>query len=145
MEQMVGSTSTQRQQNEVGEKRETREGENLECKVEERRWWWKYPNKENEGDMGSENTPEALGGEIRWEDTTVDGITGAIGGGGSPGKAVVKSAEGRDVEKIRRDEKGEEALKKVVTSKFAIRKLLQAKMSSLLDDFDKLNMSEEEH
>ena len=58
---------------------------------------------------------------------------------------MVKSAEGRDVEKIRRDEKGEEALKKVITSKFAIRKLLQAKMSSLLDDFDKLNMSEEEH
>ena len=58
---------------------------------------------------------------------------------------MVKSAEGKDVEKIRRDEKGEEALKKVEKSRFAIRKLLQAKMSSLLDDFDKLNMSEEEH
>ena len=95
MEQMVGSTSTQRQQNEVGEKRETREGENLECKVEERGWWWKYPNKENEGDMGSENTPEALGGEIGWEDTTFDGITGAIGGRGKPGKGSGKECRGK--------------------------------------------------
>ena len=143
MEQMVGSTSTQRQQNEVGEKKEIREGENLEFKVVERGWWWKHPNEENGGDKGSESTPKALGGEIEWEDTTVDGITGAIGGGGSPGTAVVKSAEVRDVEKIRRDEKGEEALKKVVTKKCTIRKLLQSKMVSLLDDFDNLNMSEE--
>ena len=88
---------------------------------------------------------DQCGVTIRWEDTTFDGITAAIGGGVSPGKAVVESAEGRDEEKIRRDKKGEEALKKVNSSKFAIRKLLEAKMSSLLDDFDKLNVSDEEH
>ena len=145
MEQMVGSASTQMQQNEVGEKGEIKKGESLERKVEkERGWWWKSPTKEKKGDMGIENTSEAIG-EVRWEDTTFDGITGAIGGGGSPGKAVVESAEGRDEEKIRREKKGEEALKKVKSSKFAIRRLLEAKMSSLLDDFDKLNVSDEEH
>ena len=140
MEQMVGSTSSQRQQDEVGEKKEIREGENLEFKGG---WWWKHPNEENGGDKGSGSTPKALGGEIEWEDTTVDGITGAIGGGGSPGTAVEKCAEEKDVEKTRRDEEGEEALKKVVMKKCAIRKLLQSKMVSLLDDFDNLNMSEE--
>ena len=110
-----------------------------------RGWWWKTPTKENEGDIGSENTSEALGGKMRWEDTTFDGIMGAIGGGSSPGKAVVESAEGRDKEKIRREKKGEEALKKVKSSKFAIRRLLEAKMSSLLDDLDKLNVSDEEN
>ena len=140
MEQMVGSTSSQRQQDEVGEKKEIREGENLEFKGG---WWWKHPNEENEGDKGSESTPKALGGEIEWEDTTVDGITGAIGGGGSPGTAVEKWAEEKDVEKTRRDEEGEEALKKVVMKKCAIRKLLKTKMVSLLDDIDNLNLSEE--
>ena len=123
-----------------------KEGESLEGKVEkERGWWWKTPTKENEGDIGSENTSEALGGKMRWEDTTSDGITGAIGGGVSPEKAVVGRAEGRDEEKIRRERKGEEALKKVNSSKFAIRRLLEAKISSLLEDFDKLNVSDEEH
>ena len=111
----------------------------------ERGWWWKTPTKENKGDIGSENTSEALGRKMRWEDTTSDGITGAIGGGVSPEKAVVESAEGRDEEKIRRDKKGEEALKKVQSKKFAIRRLLQVKMSSLLDDHDTLNVSDEEN
>ena len=58
---------------------------------------------------------------------------------------MVGRAEGRDEEKIRRERKGEEALKKVKSSKVAIRSLLEAKMSSLLEDFDKLNVSDEEH
>ena len=136
----TGTGFTQRQQNEVGEKKEIREGENLEFKGG---WWWKHPNEENGGDKGSGSTPKALGGEIEWEDTTVDGITGAIGGGGSPGTAVEKCAEEKDVEKTRRDEEGEEALKKVVMKKCSIRNLLKTKMVSLLDDIENLNLSED--
>ena len=143
MEQIVGGTSTQRQQNEVGGKKEIREGENLEFKVVERGWWWNHPNEENGGDKGSGSTPKALGGETRWEDTTVDGITGAIGGGGSPGTAVVKCAEEKDVEKTRREEEGEEALRKFVMKKCSIKNLLKTKMVSLIDDIENLNLSED--
>ena len=109
----------------------------------ERGWWWNHPNEENGGDKGSGSTPKALGGETRWEDTTVDGITGAIGGGGSPGTAVVKSAEEKDVEKTRREEEGEEALRKFVMKKCSIKNLLKTKMVSLIDDIENLNLSED--
>ena len=40
--QMVGSAATQKQQNEVGEKGEIKEGESLEGMMEKGRgWWWK--------------------------------------------------------------------------------------------------------